>query len=127
MKLKILLPSGVFLEEEVRKVSAEAPNGHFTLLPRHVDFVTALIPGILSFDTDKGDKQFVAVDDGTLVKCGSEVRVACFRAVRDTHLATLRQTVEEQFKIWDEQERKARTASARLEASLVRQWLELEK
>jgi F-type H+-transporting ATPase subunit beta len=47
MKLMVLLPGEVFMEEEVEKVIAEARNGSFCLLPRHVDFVAALVPGLL--------------------------------------------------------------------------------
>ncbi len=49
MKLKILLPTEIMLDEEVTKVTAEAGNGSFCLLPRHIDFVAALVPGLLSF------------------------------------------------------------------------------
>ena len=47
MKLKVLLPTEIFINEEVEKVVAEADNGYFCLLPRHVDFVSALVPGLL--------------------------------------------------------------------------------
>ena len=50
MKLMVLLPTEVLIDEEARKITAEAQNGSFCLLPRHIDFVTALVPGILSFE-----------------------------------------------------------------------------
>jgi len=52
MNLKILLPTEILLDEEVTKVSAEAENGSFTLLPNHIDFVTAIVPGILFFESE---------------------------------------------------------------------------
>ena len=42
MHLKVLLPTRVLVDEAVSKVVAEAENGSFGLLPRHVDFVAAL-------------------------------------------------------------------------------------
>ena len=54
MRLRVLLPTEVLLEEEVTKVVAEAENGSFGLLPRHIDFVAALAPGILSFESTEG-------------------------------------------------------------------------
>ena len=45
MKLKVWLPISVLLDETVTKIKAEAENGHFCLLPHHIDFVTALVPG----------------------------------------------------------------------------------
>ena len=50
MKLTVWLPTEVLLDEEVTRISAEAQNGWFGLLPKHVDFVTALVPGVLTFE-----------------------------------------------------------------------------
>ncbi|MQY79694.1 MAG: F0F1 ATP synthase subunit epsilon, partial [Bacteroidetes bacterium] len=52
--LKILLPDKTFLKREVKKVTAEAENGWFCLLPKHVDFTTSLTPGILMLTTPEG-------------------------------------------------------------------------
>ncbi|NIQ00595.1 MAG: F0F1 ATP synthase subunit epsilon, partial [Nitrospinaceae bacterium] len=49
MTLTILLPTELFLQQDVSKVTAFAPNGSFCLLERHIDFVTVLVPGILSY------------------------------------------------------------------------------
>ncbi len=127
MNLKLLLPHEVLLDEEVSKVVAEADNGQFCLLPRHVDFVAALVPGLLSFVDTEQREQFVAVDEGILVKCGSEVLASTRNAVRGPNLGQLQRVVDEQFHAFDERERMTRSASAKLEAGLVRRFLELEK
>lgn len=126
MKLKVLLPTEVLIEVEVQKVIAEAHDGSFCLLPHHIDFVAALVPGLLSFTSGTGPEEFLAIDEGILVKCGAEVLVSVRNAVYGPDLETLQQTVEEQFCVLDEQEKKTRTAVARLEASLVRRFVELE-
>jgi F-type H+-transporting ATPase subunit epsilon len=125
MKLKILLPAGVLLNEEVNKVIAEAMNGSFCLLPRHIDCVAALAPGILSFVSSEGKEEFLAVDEGVLVKAGSEVLVSSTRAVRGAELGKLKETVERVFRNIDDQEKTARSTMAKLEADLVRGFLEL--
>ena len=127
MNLKVLLPNEVFLDREVTKVTAEAQNGHFCLLPRHVDFVAALVPGLLSFEDQEGREHFLAIDEGALVKCGPEVLVSTRSAARDGDLGQLRHVVEEQFEVLDERERLARSAAARLEAGLVRRFMEFDK
>jgi F-type H+-transporting ATPase subunit epsilon len=126
MRLKVLLPSEVLLDAAVTKVIAEAENGAFCLLPRHIDFVAALVPGLLSYETEDGGEEFLAVDEGILVKCGAQVLVSTRQAVRGPDLGGLQQAIDEQFRAVDEQERKARAAVARLEADLVRRFLELE-
>ena len=124
MKLKVLLPNEVLVDAEVTKVTAEGADGSFCLLPRHVDFVAALVPGLLAFDSG-GSEEFVAVDEGALVKCGDEVLVSTRRGVRGADLGTLHETIDERFRVLDERERLVRRASARLEANLVRRFMEL--
>lgn len=119
MKLTVLLPTGVLVDQEVTKVTAEAENGSFCLLPRHIDFLAALVPGLLSFENEAGEEEFLAVDEGILVKCGSEVMVSTRNAVRGAPLGQLRQAVEKQFRVLDEREQQARSVLAKLEADLV--------
>ncbi len=127
MKLKVLLPVRVLLEEEVAKVSGEAPDGTFCLLPRHIDFVTALDPGLLSYQTPAGEEVFLAVAEGILVKRGEEVLVSIGNAVRGGELGRLRQTVEEEFKKLDEREVSARNALYKIEANFVHRFIELQE
>jgi F-type H+-transporting ATPase subunit epsilon len=49
VRLRIFLPEKVLLDRPVRKVVAEGESGSFALLPRHVDYVEPLVPGILAF------------------------------------------------------------------------------
>jgi F-type H+-transporting ATPase subunit epsilon len=92
MKLKVLLPSQILINEEALKISVEAENGSFTMLPRHIDFVAALVPGLLSFVDKDGEERFLAVNEGILVKCGSEVLVSSRDAVIGPDLGSLTST-----------------------------------
>ena len=122
MNLKVLLPIEILLNCPVSKVTAEAENGSFCLLPQHIDFVTALVPGILSFEREEDKKEvFLATDEGILLKCGTEVLVSTRAAARGTDLETLQQTVEEEYRTLTERQKQARTALARLEAAFIRQ------
>jgi len=125
MMLKVILPSGILLEQEAVKVVAEAQNGSFCLLPRHVDFVAALVPGILALTAPGGEETFLAVDEGILVKRGPQVLVSTWNGVQGK-LGELRQAVLRQFRELDEGEQRARRALGNLEASLVRQIVEWE-
>jgi F-type H+-transporting ATPase subunit epsilon len=127
MKLKILLPTEIFLETEINKITVEGENGHFTLLPRHIDFVSALVPGILVFQRENNESEFIAIDEGILVKCDQEVLVSVGNAVKGDSLATLQQTVENNFKLLNEQDKKAKKVAASLEASLIRRFVEFDK
>jgi len=126
MNLKVLLPTGVLLHEEIRKVTVEAGDGEMTLLPRHVDITTTVAPGVLVFETAGGREEFVAVGEGALVKAGDDVLVSARRGTRGTELGALRQTIQNEFKRQDEQEEEARMALAKIEATFVHRFLELE-
>lgn len=127
MRLRILLPTHVLLDADVAKVIAEAENGFFCLLPRHIDFVAALVPGILLFVPADGAERVLGIDEGILVKCGADVYVSVRNAVVGDDLGTLRETVEREFVQLDERERAARSALARLEAGVVRRFIEMEE
>ncbi len=127
MRLRVLLPTELLIDAEVVKVVAEAPNGWFCMLPRHIDFVAALVPGILLFTGPTGEERLLAVDEGTLVKRGRDVLVSVTNAVTGEDLGGLQQAVDLNFRILDEEARAARTALARLEAGALRRLLEFER
>jgi len=126
MRVKLVVPSGVLLEQEAVKVVAEAQDGAFCLLPRHIDFVAALVPGILGLTSADGEETFVALDEGILVKHGPEVLVSTWNAVQG-RLGELQQSVLGQVRALGEEEQKARLALDRLEASLVHQLREWDR
>lgn len=127
MRLKLCLPTRTVREEKVDKIVAEAPNGSFAILPRHIDFVAALVPGILEVTLEDGQEIFFGIDEGILVKRGREVMISVRNAVKGDDLATLRGTVEQEFLELNERERTARAALARLEAGVARRFIQLEE
>ena len=126
MRLKVMLPMKILIDQEVNKVVAEAEDGSFGMLPRHIDFVTALAPGICSFDSDNGE-EFLAIDGGILIKCASDVMIATRSAIRSKDLGALKKTVEYEFKTLDEGERKTRSILAKLEVDFAKRFLEMRK
>ncbi len=125
MKLKLLIPTRVVVDQEVTKVVAEGEHGSFCLLPQHVDFLAALVPGLLAFVDEAGNEHFAAVDEGVLVKRGDEVLVSTRQATRGTELAELRNKVRAEFAALDDRERVAQAATAKLEANFLRSYLAL--
>lgn len=127
MRLKVITPVKTVLDCAVLRIVAEAPDGCFGMLPRHIDFVSSLVPGILTYETKDGVERFLGVNTGTLVKCGSEVLVSVLGAIASDRLEQLESRVAAEFRTIDEEERAARSAMARLEAGMVRRFLDLER
>jgi len=125
MELKILMPFHVFAHKTgVLRMVAETPKGSFGLLPRRLDCVAALVPGILTYETEADGEVFVAVDEGILVKTGAEVLVSVRRALGGSDLAQLRASVEKEFLTLDEEERSRRTVLAKLESGFLNRFVE---
>jgi F-type H+-transporting ATPase subunit epsilon len=120
MKLKVLLPFRIFTEKTgVLRLSAETGEGSFGLLPHRLDCVAALVPGILSYETESDGEVFVAVDEGVLVKAGQDVLVSVRRALGGTDLGQLRASVEQEFLTLDEQDQSVREVMAKLETGFL--------
>jgi len=127
INLKILLPSQVLMEEKVTKIIAEGAEGYFGLLPGHIDFTTALVPGLLLIFPGKGHEELLAIDQGMLVKRGPDVWISTRNAIRNADLGRAKYLIEEQFKTLDDREKMARSAAAKLEADIIRRFMEMKK
>ena len=127
MKLKVLLPFRVFADEHsVSRVVAETSDGSFGLLPHRLDCVAALVPGILSYQSDTEGEVFLAVDQGVLVKIGDQVTVSVRRASSGANLAGLRDAVQREFLNLNAQEESVRAASGKLESGFVSRFGKLQ-
>lgn len=121
MRLKVLLPFRIFIEKPaVSRMVLETRGGSFGILPRRLDCVAALEPGILTYECADEGEVFLAVDEGILIKTGLDVTVSVRRAMAGADLGHLRELVEKEFLQLDEQERGVRMALAKMETGFIR-------
>jgi F-type H+-transporting ATPase subunit epsilon len=121
MNLKVLLPFQIFAEKTgVSRIVAESNEGSFGLLPHRLDCVAALVPGILIYETKEDGEVCVAVDEGVLVKAGTDVLVSVRRAVAGTDLAQLHEAVKREFLTLDEGQQSVRSVLAKMESDFIR-------
>lgn len=120
MNLKILLPFKIFAEKaSVLRIVAGTRTGSFGLLPRRLDCVAALVPGILVFETEAEGEVYVAIDEGVLVKTGTDVLISVRNAIGGIDLDKLREAVEREFLNLDEQEKNVRSVLTKLESGFI--------
>jgi F-type H+-transporting ATPase subunit epsilon len=127
MTVSLRLPTASLFDGKALRLTGVAPNGAFGILPNHVDFVTALVPSVMTLQLASGDEAFFGVDEGTLVKKGHAISIAVLRGVRGDDLGSLKATVDARFIQMDEEERQARAALSRLEADMVRRFAALKR
>jgi len=123
MNLKVLLPFEVFAEKNgVSRIVAETREGTFGLLPRRLDCVAVLVPGILIYETESDGEVFLAVDEGVMVKTGPDVLVSVRRALGGADLGQLRDAVAQEYLALDQHEQKVRAVMAKLESGFLRRF-----
>ncbi|MBN1607420.1 MAG: F0F1 ATP synthase subunit epsilon [Polyangiaceae bacterium] len=121
MNLKVLLPFQVFSEKTgVSRIVAETREGSFGLLPRRLDCIAALAPGILVYESQGEGEVCVAVDEGVLVKTGFDVLVSVRNAIGGTDLGQLREAVVREFLNVNQREQSVRSVMAKLESGFLR-------
>jgi F-type H+-transporting ATPase subunit epsilon len=126
MNLKILLPFRIFAKlDNVSGIIAATLNGSFGVLPHRLDCVAPLVPGILSYTTTDNTTTYLAVDEGVLVKSGSNVVVSVRRAIAGTQLSRLHEAVVREYLALDAQERELRSVVAKLDSGLIGRVAEL--
>ncbi len=127
MTVTLLLPTRTLFEGKAVRLTAVGPNGAFGIWPNHVDFITAIVPSVLTLGAADGLEEIFGLDEGLLLKKGRAVTVSVRRGVRGDDLSTLHRTVEDTFIQMEEEERQARSALSRLEADMVRRFAELQR
>lgn len=127
MRLTILTPEIRMLRAgPADKILAEDANGYFCLLPRHADFLTVLVPGIIT-SWEGTLPRYWAVDGGILVKYGADVKISVRNAVPGKKLRELEEAVRDRLSTFDEREEGMKRAMEQLEAGFIRRFVELEQ
>ena len=120
MSLKILLPFKVFADiEDVTDIVMETSAGSYGLLPQRLDCVAALVPGIFTYKTKNDGVQYVAVDNGIMVKAGKQVLVSVRNAVGGADLGKLGDLVKKDFNTQNENVKEVNTVIAKLERGFI--------
>ena len=63
IKLRLVTPSRLMLDEEVDEVTAIGELGEFGVLPNHISFLSTLVPGEMSYKQG-ANKRILAVSGG---------------------------------------------------------------
>ncbi|HLS29582.1 MAG TPA: F0F1 ATP synthase subunit epsilon [Flavobacteriaceae bacterium] len=128
MNLKILLPYSVFADvKNVKRIVVETTDGSYGILPRRLDCTAALITGILLYETESEGEKYIAVNEGILIKSGTQVLISVRYAIGNAPLGELKAMVKKEMIVLDELEINARSVMAKLETGFLRNFQNLRK
>ena len=121
MRLRIVTPLSVVLDEAIDSLRAEDSSGSFGVLSGHAPFLTALAISIVSWrQADR--ERFCAVRGGVLtVTDGATIAIATREAVAGNDLATLDREVLARFHSDVDAERVAHVETVQLQLRAIRQ------
>lgn len=120
MRLRIVTPLSVVVDEDAISLRAEDASGSFGILPGHTPFLTALAVSIVSWRTSDAER-FCALRGGVLtVGNGSDVDIATGEAVTGDDLATLGADVLARFRSDADDERTEHAETMRLQFNAIR-------
>ncbi|WP_269619438.1 F0F1 ATP synthase subunit epsilon [Zhongshania sp. BJYM1] len=120
MNLKVLLPFGVFKSlDEIERIVVETDQGSFGLLPKRLDCVASIVPGILTYQRRGEEDVYVAVDEGVLVKTGKDVSISVRHAVAGNDLNELHNTVERDFLQQSIQDKNVHSVYQKMESDFI--------
>lgn len=121
MRLRIVTPLSVVVEEDALAVRAEDESGSFGILPGHGDFLTSLAISVVSWNQHNGARRYCAVRKGMLsISGGQDVAIATREAIVGDDLATLDTKVLDRFRAEFEQERSERFESIQVQLNAIR-------
>lgn len=127
MDFTVYTPLGTALKVKAKKVTFETVTGYYTLMPKHVDFVSAMEPNIVRYTDDAGREKYMACHRGIVVKKGTDVTMSVQSAVLSDSLDTLPASILADFKAAEEKRKELNTAMARLELGMVRGFGQLKE
>jgi F-type H+-transporting ATPase subunit epsilon len=72
--LEVVTPKGVLVSQNVDMVIAPGAEGEFGVLPGHINFLSAIVPGRLRFDYG-GKSEYMAVSPGFAEVSGDRLSI----------------------------------------------------
>jgi F-type H+-transporting ATPase subunit epsilon len=112
-------------KEKISKVVAEDLKGFFGILPKHIDFVTKIVPSILTYEGPQGEG-YIVLNEGILVKQGDTIQLATRDAFEGRDLGKLHETLERQIASEAEEEKQLGLEVTKLELGIIKSFYDLK-
>jgi F-type H+-transporting ATPase subunit epsilon len=124
IRLRVVTPSRMVLDEEVDEVTAPGELGEFGVLPNHISFLSTLVPGEMTYKQGP-NKRTLAVSGGYAEVLDNVMTVLAPAAefadeIDSARAQRARERAEKMLAEFDREEKDWEIAEAALQRALVR-------
>lgn len=95
LNLRIYTPEKLILEEEILKITLNGNEGSFTILPKHVDYISSFSDCIITYIDKNSGVNFLAVNQGVMTKIGRNIEISTFHVILGNSLQELKDRTNE--------------------------------
>ncbi len=127
LELEIMVPDGVLLRRQIHSLRAADATGQFGLWPGHEQFLTLLVPCVLTYQDADGREGYAAADGGIVLLGKNRLAVVTREAVMADRLEEVADAAAAMLQARQSRERAARAEFAELQTTLLRQLHEVER
>lgn len=126
LDLKIYLPTEIFLDKDIKKLTFKGKEGYLTILPNHIDYVSSFETNIITFVDTDGKEGFIALNNGTLVKYSNKLRLTAYKAIFGESLEDLKKKIYETAEFEDDIEKEINKNLKQLEYFIYNNLIEMK-
>lgn len=95
LNLRIYTPEKLFLEKEILKITLNGKEGSFSILPKHVDYISSFDDCIMCYTETSNKTSFLATNQGIITKIGRNIEISTFHVIVGNSLMELKNNINE--------------------------------
>lgn len=95
LNLRIYTPEKLFLESEILKITLSGKEGSFSILPKHVDYISSFDDCIMCYVDNTGNTNFLATNQGIITKIGRNIEISTFHIITGKSLKEIKDNLNE--------------------------------
>lgn len=95
LNLRIYTPEKLFLEKEILKITLNGKEGSFSILPKHVDYISSFDDCIMRYTETSNKASFLATNQGIITKIGRNIEISTFHVIIGNSLMELKNNINE--------------------------------
>jgi F-type H+-transporting ATPase subunit epsilon len=115
------------VDTKAKSVTARGLEGLFGVKPRHIDYISVIVPSVLTYVDEQNKMHYLAVNEGAFVKVGFNVTISVMGVTEGETIEELQKAVTEAYKEIEEDERDNRVAITKLEYFVFNQLMNFRK